>query len=364
MRGGNIFLNYRRIDTEGYARLIQKSIEAHFPGCVFRDVRSIAPGANFIREIERKLETCHVLLVLIGKDWLTVTNEAGRRRLDDVGDFVRLEIETGLRRGVPVIPVLVEGARMPAEHELPAGLKPLAHLQAVTIFDNGDDDDFRLLIRVLEQMFGGRPPRPEPPPVTYTPDAGPSPWKLFALITTLGLGGLIVLVVAFSAFYDRQPPGPTTVDSDADPYKVANAPADPKRAGPSAPTGKVAAGASLSSAGNASAGNAPAGNADEEFFDPAGTWRVTSPQNAMLYTIYWLNDDHRLRFETRTTAGALWLTGQGAWDYQPEEHVLTVSGQTNNGQGFHNTVEILGGDGGRFDAHDTTFGRIVMERIR
>jgi hypothetical protein len=56
---------------------------------------------------------CQVLLAVIGPTWLTVTDERGRRRLDDPDDIVRLEIEAALAREVRVIPILVEGAVMP-----------------------------------------------------------------------------------------------------------------------------------------------------------------------------------------------------------------------------------------------------------
>lgn len=376
MTGGNIFLNYRRDDTEGYARLIHRSLDERFPNSVFRDVRGIAPGANFVREIERKLETCHVILVLIGKDWLTLANAGGVRRLDDARDFVRIEIATGLRRGIPVIPILVEGARMPDELDLPDDLKPLAHIQAMPIIDRGDDDDLRPLIRVLERMFGVHEPRPEPEPVTYPPDTGPSPWKTFALITTLGVGAVVILFVALGAFYDWTPTQPEPVEVSAAnsrqpnvaPDKVSKDAAASKQSAPSAPTAKAPPGVSLSSAGNAPAGNAPAGNAptdneEEGSFEPAGTWKVTSPDNSGLYTVYWLTADRRLRFETMTAAGELWMSGQGTWDYQLDEQVLSVSGRMANGQSFRNTIRILGGDGNNYAAHDTKMGRITFERL-
>lgn len=339
MPGGNIFLSYRREDTEGYARLLYKSLDAHFPGCVFRDVSGLAPGAEFVREIERKLATCHVLLVLMGKDWLDVRSKKDptRRRLDDPRDWVRLEVATGLRRReITVIPVLVEGATMPDPSELPDDLRQLPYRNWVTINDRGGDDDFRPLVSAIEQKLGVRRYRPEPPPpVNYPPDRGTSPWKIFALITTLGLGSLLILVLVLGAYYGGQQ---HLVQPQDDPEPVTPGVYPP--------------------------GNTPPGKDGGEVFDPAGQWRVVSPDNPMLYTVYWLNADRRLRFETMTTGGQLWMAGQGTWDYEPDGRVLTVAGQMANGQGFRNTVQILGRDGDRYAAHDLALGRIILERIR
>ena len=89
---------------------------------IFKDANSIRPGDDFVEKINAAVGACVVLLAVIGKRWLTVTGEDGRRRLDDPGDFVRLEIETALTRRVRVIPVLVDGAQMPRAAELPSSL--------------------------------------------------------------------------------------------------------------------------------------------------------------------------------------------------------------------------------------------------
>ena len=89
---------------------------------------SIEPGADFVDAIERAIASSGVVLVMIGSEWLRCTDGAGRRRLDDPGDFIRLETATALGRGARVIPVLVEGARMPRPDELPADLRPLARI--------------------------------------------------------------------------------------------------------------------------------------------------------------------------------------------------------------------------------------------
>ena len=118
-----VFMSYRRDDTDYPAAWLFAELARHFDkGQVFKDVDSIEPGDDFVEVITSAVASCDVLLALIGRRWLTVTGEDGRRRLDDPGDFVRLEIEAALTRNVRVIPVLVEAAQMPREASaLPEG---------------------------------------------------------------------------------------------------------------------------------------------------------------------------------------------------------------------------------------------------
>lgn len=74
-----------------------------------------------------------MLLAVIGKNWLTLLDAKGRRRLDEPGDFVSIEIALALRLGKCVVPVLVNGAEMPAAAQLPGPLKPLARRNAVRL---------------------------------------------------------------------------------------------------------------------------------------------------------------------------------------------------------------------------------------
>src|SRR5215213_4899040 len=115
---GRIFLSYRR-DESAYPAgwLYDRLANRYGGGQVFKDVDSIRLGDDFVEVITRAVGSCDVLLALIGDEWLTITDEHGRRRLDDPGDFVRLEIEAALARNVRVIPVLVDGARMPRPDE-------------------------------------------------------------------------------------------------------------------------------------------------------------------------------------------------------------------------------------------------------
>ena len=109
-----VFISYRRQDAAYPAGWLFDRLTGHLgEGHVFKDVDSIRLGDDFVDKITAAVGTCAVLLAVIGPRWLTASGEEGGRRLDDPADFVRLEIEAALTRGVRVIPVLVDGARMP-----------------------------------------------------------------------------------------------------------------------------------------------------------------------------------------------------------------------------------------------------------
>ena len=134
------FISYRR-DQEGFvASTLRSMLAARFgDASVFLDRRNLVAGQEWPREIQEAILGCSAMLVLIGPYWLT-TDGDGRRRIDDPGDWVRREVEGGLRRPeVAVVPVLVDGAGMPAADDLPEPLKALAERQAFML--RGDDPD-------------------------------------------------------------------------------------------------------------------------------------------------------------------------------------------------------------------------------
>jgi hypothetical protein len=147
-----IFVSYRRSDSQGWAgRLGERFARAFGDVALFFDIESIAPGDDFIEAIERSLAECEVALALIGPGWLSSSFPDGRRRLDDPGDFVRLEIETALARKVRVIPVLLGGAAMPAQDKLPASLASLARRQGFELSDTRWDYDCVRLLEAIEK---------------------------------------------------------------------------------------------------------------------------------------------------------------------------------------------------------------------
>lgn len=151
-----LYLSYRRSDTATFAGRLSDRLAAHFgPQSVFKALDSIPAGATFLATPDTEVQQCDVLLALIGRNWLTEADATGRRRLDNPNDFVRHEVETALRRSIPVVPVLLEGAQMPRQEDLPATLTELAYRNAAEL--RGDPDfhrDSDRLIRALEKLAG------------------------------------------------------------------------------------------------------------------------------------------------------------------------------------------------------------------
>ena len=148
-----IFLSYRRQDSQSATGRLADDLEAHFGDeRVFRD-HEIAAGEDFVEAIRRSVESSTVLLAVVGPRWLGATDAAGRRRLDEAADFVRLEIELALGARVPIVPVLVEGATMPAATALPASIAEFARCQAVELADKRWRYDVQTLIEMLQTRF-------------------------------------------------------------------------------------------------------------------------------------------------------------------------------------------------------------------
>ncbi|RNC67176.1 MAG: PASTA domain-containing protein [Desulfuromonadales bacterium] len=151
---GGVFISYRREDSAGHAGRLFDRLREHFgKDRVFMDVSGIEPGVDFVEAIDRAVGSCDVLIVVIGKKWLTCTDAGGRRRLDDPQDFIRLETATALRRDIRVIPVLVQNATMPTEGDLTDDLKRLARRQAIEIGDPHWDSDTDVLIGTLKHLL-------------------------------------------------------------------------------------------------------------------------------------------------------------------------------------------------------------------
>lgn len=116
---------------------------------VFMDIDTIAPGQDFVQVIEAALVDCEIVLVLIGPNWLNARDKRKRRRLDNPDDFVRMEIEGALSRGLRVLPVLVGGAEIPSSRELPPSLALLARRHAFDVSDRRWRYDVQALLAAL-----------------------------------------------------------------------------------------------------------------------------------------------------------------------------------------------------------------------
>jgi hypothetical protein len=130
---GQIFISYRRDDSSAWAGRLSDNLSRHFISKqIFIDV-NLEPGIDFV---EASVGSCDALIAVIGKRWLTSSDEEGKRRLDNPEDFVRLEIATALKRNIRVIPVLVDGALMPRSGDLPDNLKLLVRRNALDVSHN------------------------------------------------------------------------------------------------------------------------------------------------------------------------------------------------------------------------------------
>jgi len=150
-----IFISYRREDSGAAAGRLHDRLQEHYGrDNVFMDVGSIDPGLDFIEAIERTVSSCDVLIALIGRQWLTVTNAEGRPRLNDPRDFVHHEIATVLKRNIRVIPALIQGTRMPRTDDLPEALRPLTRRNALDLSDAHFHRDVDSLIETLDRALG------------------------------------------------------------------------------------------------------------------------------------------------------------------------------------------------------------------
>ncbi len=154
MGRGRLFINYRRDDSRADSGRLYDRLAVCFPGRVFRDVASLQPGVEWDDAIARVLGQSDACIVVIGKDWLTITDALGRRRLDDPRDSVRREIVVALQRQMRVFPVLVGGAKMPPEEDLPAELQSLCRRHAIELTEQDWDEDVRKLVMALETVLG------------------------------------------------------------------------------------------------------------------------------------------------------------------------------------------------------------------
>jgi ABC-type multidrug transport system ATPase subunit len=150
----SIFINYRRGEDAGYAQALYQQLETAFERRhLFMDVEgNITPGADFTAVLRNQVQACDILLVVIGSRWADAVDDRGHRRLDEVGDWVRVEIVSALEAGKHVVPVLVGAAEMPREEDLPGPLRPLCRRQAVRLNAEGFRSDAQRLVRFLQSL--------------------------------------------------------------------------------------------------------------------------------------------------------------------------------------------------------------------
>ena len=165
----DIFLNYRRDDSADVAGRIFDYLEINLgQGSTFKDVDTIPIGKDFRIELDNSVKQCKVFLAVIGPQWTKLLGKSGQPRLFEPRDFVRTEIEFALKRDIPVVPVLVNGAEMPEESELPDSIKELAFRNAFHIYrDPQFRSNMEQLIRALKKALA---PNVVPPSPVLTPE--------------------------------------------------------------------------------------------------------------------------------------------------------------------------------------------------
>lgn len=194
-RRRNIFINYRVHDTAGETgRLVDRLKQHFYPDQIFMDIDKIEPGLDFTKAIAKSLESCDIMLAVIGPNWLGKKEGSDTTRIKEKNDWVKTEIATALERDIRVIPVLVDGGELPAAAELPEDLQPLLLRQTYEISNKRWDYDTGELIKFLKRQ--GVQSRPE---ANVTNDVKPKK-SFLARFSWLGfiLIGIIIAAVILS----------------------------------------------------------------------------------------------------------------------------------------------------------------------
>jgi len=147
----NIFVSYRRSDSADVAgRIYDRLVQSFGKESIFKDVDTIPVGLDFRDVLDDAVKNCDIFLVIIGNQWLELKNADGNRRIDDPKDFVRTEIEFALKRRIPVIPILVQGADMPPPNRLPRVIKELAYRNGLQV--RPDPDFHKDMDRLISKL--------------------------------------------------------------------------------------------------------------------------------------------------------------------------------------------------------------------
>ena len=151
----NIFISYRVHDTAGETGRLVDSLKQYFyEDQIFVDIDKIEPGVDFTEAIAKSLESCDVMLAIIGPGWQGINAADHSSRINNPNDWVRLEISTALKRNIRVVPVLVDGAELPTPEQLPEDLQLLLRRQAYEISNKRWKYDTEELIRFLVKSVG------------------------------------------------------------------------------------------------------------------------------------------------------------------------------------------------------------------
>jgi hypothetical protein len=148
-----IFLSYRREDSAAATGRLRDALAPEFGAdSIFMDVDGIPLGTDFKTSLQAEVARCDTFLAIIGPRWIEIADEKGRR-LDDPDDSVRFEIAAALNRNnIPVIPILLDGTKIPRRDQLPSDLQDLADRNAADIRQASFHSDVNPLIRELKKI--------------------------------------------------------------------------------------------------------------------------------------------------------------------------------------------------------------------
>jgi hypothetical protein len=165
-----IFVSYRREDNNADAGRIADRMRLEFGNdAVFIDVEGIRLGVDFVKRLTEEVARSDVVLVVIGRNWIDFADETGARRLDSPRDFVRIEIRAALQRHIRVIPILIDGAKVPRPDQLPRDIAPLAVRNGLDVRHSSFHRDLDLLVRELKPTEPDPLPKAASPRLTMTP---------------------------------------------------------------------------------------------------------------------------------------------------------------------------------------------------
>jgi len=199
MSKDQIFISYRRDDSAGYVRALYDRLVQHFAKeRVFMDVAAIDPGLPFDEAINHALDQCKVMIVMIGRRWMD-KKASMEPRIKDPKDFVRIEIAAALSRKIHVVPVLLEGASMPSEKDLPEPLRALARRNAIEVSNSRFDSDTSTLIMAVRKALDKTDGR------VALQDLRRSKPFLYWLAGVLAVGVLVTMAYFYWGLQDMRP---------------------------------------------------------------------------------------------------------------------------------------------------------------
>jgi TIR domain len=177
-----IFISYRRDDSAAdMTDRIYEHLARRWPRRVFMDIDSLKAGDLFANKIDENLQNCVVMLVMMGHYWASLTDEHGARRIDNPGDYPRMEVAAALKRGIRVIPVLVGNTPLPKREELPSEIAGLVDRQVLRLSREDFDADMKRLMSSVARDL---------PRITWAE----MPWKTLAVAIVFLLFGVLIYI--------------------------------------------------------------------------------------------------------------------------------------------------------------------------